>query len=240
MAGSADTVRRMTLSSVSRAVVATALTAVVALPLAAVSTPAEAATRCTINDFSPRVVEIGLSPVVKSIKPKVSGCTLEGWDVAGESFYTYDGNAEWVFYPPYRNSAIPPEDVVVTAHNEDYDVTNKVFRDAFRIKRNTTWDKVNAAPEPVRKGSTITIKARLRIANWEQGRYDGFTKRTVSLQTRAAKGGPYTTVKTATTVSGGYVTTTVKASSDKCFRFNYGGNAYAGGGASKADCVDVK
>jgi hypothetical protein len=43
----------------------------------------------------------------------------------------------------------------------------------IRLKRNTIWDKVNATPEPVRKGSKITVKARLRVADWTNDEYDG-------------------------------------------------------------------
>ena len=157
------------------------------------------------------------------------------------SFNTYNDNHKELFSPPYPNSeAGKAQDVVAEAYNEDFDITNRIFNDSFRIKRNTTWDKVNASPEPVRKGLKITIKARLRVADWTNDEYDGFTNRTIDLQSRSASGGAYTRVKSVTSGSGGYVTTSVTASSDRCFRFYYGGNSYAGGGASTGDCVDVR
>ena len=182
---------------------------------------------------------IGLSPVKATIRPSISGCTVGGWDLAADSFYTYDANPEEVFYPPFDNKQVAPQDVVASVDNEDYETTNRIFNDGFRFKRATTWDKVNASPEPVRKGGRITVQARLRIADWTNDRYVGLVKKNVVLEQRSPNGS-YTTVKTVKTASGGYVKTYVTAGTEKCFRFRYAGASYAGSKNSSGDCVDVK
>lgn len=213
--------------------------AALALPLAAVAAPAHAAEpKCVVNGFSPRTVVLGLSPKAVTVKPSVSGCDLEAWAVLGESFGTFDDQEKSVF-EAFDNRETAAQDVVVHALNPDYAETVKVFKDAFRLKRNTIWDKVNASPEPVRKGSKITVKARLRVADWTHDEYDGYTSRTVDLQARTSNGS-YKTVKSVRTGSGGNVSTTVTATADACYRFLYGGNSIAGGSTSTGDCIDVR
>jgi hypothetical protein len=211
-----------------------------AAPLAAVTTPAHAAARCSIDNFSPRTIVIGLSPVKAKIRPSISGCTVQGWNLSSSSsFYTFDSNPEAVFYPPFSNS-VKAEDVVASAYNEDFEVTNRIFNNAFTIKRNILLDNVNATPEPVRKGAKITIKGRLRIADWTNDRYVGLTKKGVTLESRPLKGGEFVRVKSATTGTGGNVTASVTAGSDRCYRFHYSGASDAPAKNSAADCVDVR
>ncbi|MEU6802915.1 hypothetical protein, partial [Streptomyces neyagawaensis] len=57
---------------------------------------------------------------------------------------------------------------------------------------------VNAAPEPVVKGRTLTVKGALTRANWETRGYTGYRDQTVTLQFKAAGTTSYTDVKTVT------------------------------------------
>ena len=222
-----------------RIVALTLSAAALALPLAATAAPAHAAEpKCVVNGFTPKTVVLGLSPKAVTVKPSVSGCELEAWAVEGDSFVTFDDHQKWVF-EAFDNRETAAQDVVVHAVNPDYAETVKVFEDAFRLKRNTIWDKVDATPEPVRKGAKVTVKARLRVADWTNDEYDGYTSRTVDLQTRTPNGS-YTTLKSVKTGSGGNVSTTVTATADACYRFLYGGNSIAGGSTSTGDCIDVR
>ena len=62
---------------------------------------------------------------------------------------------------------------------------------------------VNASPEPVKKGKTITVTGKLSRANWDDNKYHGYTDQPVKLQFRKKSTTTYTTVKTIKTNSTG-------------------------------------
>ncbi|SEC96027.1 hypothetical protein SAMN05216483_2771 [Streptomyces sp. 2131.1] len=99
---------------------------------------------------------------------------------------------------------------------------------------------VNAAPEPVKKGKTITVTGKLSRANWEDYQYHGYTVQPVKLQFLKKGGKAWSTVKTATTSSLGTLKTTVKASVDGYWRFYFAGTASTPATKSTGDFVDVK
>ena len=98
---------------------------------------------------------------------------------------------------------------------------------------------VNATPEPVRKGKTITIRGDLTRANWEQGRYAGYPSRPVTLQFKTS-GGSYRDVATIKSNASGALKKAVKATKDGCFRFRYAASSTTSGATSGGDCVDVR
>jgi len=108
----------------------------------------------------------------------------------------------------------------------------------FRILR-TTGLTADASPEPVNRGTTITVRGKLTRANWETKTYQGYGQRAVELQWRSATG-TYQTVKTVTTDANGDLRTTVKASQDGCFRYVFKGSVTTAAKTSTADCVDVR
>ncbi|MFD8806470.1 hypothetical protein [Streptomyces sp. NPDC059597] len=98
----------------------------------------------------------------------------------------------------------------------------------------------NASPEPVKKGATITVTGALTRANWEDNKYHGYTKQSVQLQYKKKGASSYTTLKTVTSDSKGNLKTTVKASADGYFRYNFVGTSTTPAIASTSDFVDVK
>ncbi|WP_405936790.1 hypothetical protein OG338_08875 [Streptomyces sp. NBC_00726] len=98
---------------------------------------------------------------------------------------------------------------------------------------------VNAAPEPVLFGKTITVTGKVTLANWEKHTYQGYAGRTVSLQFKADGTSSYKTVKKVTSSSTGALKTTVKATESGTWRWNYYGNSTAGAKASAGDHVVV-
>jgi len=92
------------------------------------------------------------------------------------------------------------------------------------------WAKatVNASPEPVTKGKTITVTGSLKRADWVKHTYTGYAGKTVSLQFRKKGGSVYSTVKTAASSSTGALKTTVKASVDGYWRWTFGGSSTSG------------
>ncbi|MFD7679563.1 hypothetical protein [Streptomyces sp. NPDC060187] len=99
---------------------------------------------------------------------------------------------------------------------------------------------VNASPEPVAAGKTITVTGRVERANWDTHTYQGYAGRTVSLQFKAAGATSYTTVKKATSSSTGGLKTTVKATKSGTWRWTYYGNSTSGAKSSTGDSVAVQ
>ncbi|MFF9770603.1 hypothetical protein ACF1GT_29150 [Streptomyces sp. NPDC014636] len=106
--------------------------------------------------------------------------------------------------------------------------------------RRATKLTTDAAPEPVKKGSTLTVTGKLTRADWEHGTYGVFSSQSVSLQFRKAGSTTYTTVKTVTSSSTGTLKTTVTAGYDGYYRFSYAGSTTASGISAAGDYVDVQ
>ncbi|MFF7448303.1 MULTISPECIES: hypothetical protein [unclassified Streptomyces] len=99
---------------------------------------------------------------------------------------------------------------------------------------------VNASPEPVKKGKTITVTGKLSRANWDTDKYAGYAAQPVKLQFRKKSASTYTTVKTIKTNSTGNLSTTVKASADGYFRYSFAGTSTTPAVSAAGDFVDVK
>lgn len=98
----------------------------------------------------------------------------------------------------------------------------------------------NAAPEPVKKGKTITVTGKLTRANWESRTYAGYSTQPVKLQFRKKDSSTYTTVKTVKTNTKGDLKTTLKATVDGYFRWSYAGTSTTPAVNAAGDFVDVK
>ncbi len=99
---------------------------------------------------------------------------------------------------------------------------------------------VNASPEPVKKGKTITVAGKLSRANWEDRKYHGYTGQPVKLQFRKKNSNTYTTVKTIKSNSTGNLSTTVKATVDGYFRYSFAGTSTTPTVTTAGDFVDVR
>ncbi|MET9553392.1 DUF5707 domain-containing protein [Streptomyces sp. NPDC006645] len=99
---------------------------------------------------------------------------------------------------------------------------------------------VNAAPEPVKKGGTITVTGKLSRANWETGTYKGYATQSVQLQFRKKTSSTYSTVKTVKTSNTGTLKTTTKATVDGYWRWNFAGTSTTPAIIPAGDFVDVK
>lgn len=218
---------------------AVALAAVVTSTVAAA--PTASAAPCTITGFSPRTVVIGLSPVTAKFGVSAN-CAVEGWsiDVVDTYLYAYDGAPQEVIYPADNSEAGHRFDVVVEVNDSDWDTSTRVFTDAFAVKRRTSFTAVNAGPEPVRKGKTLTVTGTLKVADWDANRYVALRGSTVEVQFKKKGASAYTTVRTVKTSSTGGVRATFRATHDGTFRLSYGGSAGRGPAISGGDAVDVR
>ncbi|MCT9078152.1 hypothetical protein [Streptomyces fulvoviolaceus] len=98
---------------------------------------------------------------------------------------------------------------------------------------------VNASPEPVKKGKTITVTGKLSRANWETGTYTGYSTQKVVLQFRKKSASTYTNVKGINTNTKGELKTTTTASADGYYRFAFAGTSTTPAVNAAGDFVDV-
>ncbi|MER6115683.1 hypothetical protein [Streptomyces sp. NPDC001743] len=108
-----------------------------------------------------------------------------------------------------------------------------------RVQRATRLT-VDASPEPVAMGRTITVSGRLTRANWDTHTYQGYAGRSVSLQFKPAGASSYRTVKTTTSGATGSLRTTVKATGPGTWRWTYYGNSASGASTSGGDHVATR
>ncbi|MEV5143438.1 calcium-binding protein [Streptomyces sp. NPDC052727] len=99
---------------------------------------------------------------------------------------------------------------------------------------------VDAGPEPIAKGKSLSVTGKLTRADWDNLDYRGYTNQPVKLQFCKAGTTTYTTVKTVYTSSTGTLTTTVPASEDGYWRWNFAGTSTTPAAKSTADFVDVQ
>ncbi|MFI9766964.1 hypothetical protein ACIHJG_08905 [Streptomyces sp. NPDC052415] len=102
---------------------------------------------------------------------------------------------------------------------------------------------VNASPEPVKKGKTITVTGKLTRASWETdgNRYVGMPSgQSVTLQFRKKGTTTYANVKGIKTTTGGYLKTTVTASTDGYYRYVYKGITSTAPATATGDFIDVQ
>jgi hypothetical protein len=125
------------------------------------------------------------------------------------------------------------------AAGNDADYVKRENAKSFLIQRLSKLT-VNASPEPVKKGKTITVTGKLSRANWEDNKYHGYTNQPVKLQFRKDGSSTYTTVKTVKTNSTGNLSTTVKASADGYFRYSFAGTSTTPAVSATGDFVDVR
>ncbi|MPY99672.1 MAG: hypothetical protein GEU97_17085 [Actinophytocola sp.] len=121
----------------------------------------------------------------------------------------------------------------------DYNyATDQLNVGSLRLKRAARLG-INAYPEPVRKGQTITVAGKLRRANWNLNEWRGYGYRYVKLQFKKAGSSTFVNLKTVKSRKYGKLKTTVIARRDGTFRWLYLGNGVTGRKASKGDYVNV-
>jgi hypothetical protein len=137
-----------------------------------------------------------------------------------------------------RNTLAGPWDVYVQLRSKDGDYYGDVHG-THPVKRRSTLT-VNASPEPVAKGRTITVTGKLARANWDRYVYAGYTAQPVKLQFRPKGSNTYTTVRTIKSDSTGKLKTSVTAGRDGYWRWNFAGTATTPAVKTAGDFVDVR
>ncbi|WP_156110845.1 calcium-binding protein [Streptomyces adustus] len=109
-----------------------------------------------------------------------------------------------------------------------------------RIKRETQLSRADATPEPVKKGRTVTVRARMAVASWEQHKDVPLIGHQVLLQFRKGRSGAFVTLQKVKTDRNGWAKASVKATVDGEYRFNFAGTSLTRARTGAADFVDVK
>ena len=149
-------------------------------------------------------------------------------------------------YPKGENSSGLRNSQAGTWHGAAFALDFKSEKSAAQFGLGTTLVQrnskltVNAAPEPVRKGRTLTVTGALTRANWETHKYGGYTDQSVKLQFRKKGSSTYTTLKTITSNSTGDLRTTTTASVDGYYRFAFAGTTTTPAVNATGDFVDVR
>ncbi|CAL9479669.1 DUF5707 domain-containing protein [Streptomyces sp. enrichment culture] len=115
---------------------------------------------------------------------------------------------------------------------DDYFSTHKILR--------TSKLTVNASPEPIRKGRTLTVTGKLTRADWAGGTYVNLAGQYVKLQYKKAGATSWTTLKTIKSSSTGTLSTTTTATYDGSYRYSYAGATTTAPIVSREDVVDVQ
>lgn len=123
----------------------------------------------------------------------------------------------------------------IAAHGTTDDHREVDFR-LLRASRLT----VNATPEPVRRGRTITVAGLLTRASWNTHRYAGVQRASATLEVRRPQDATYVPLKGVTTDTKGRLRVKIKATKDICFRFSYAGSGTTAPVSSHGDCVKVR
>ncbi|MEW1567926.1 hypothetical protein AB0454_33760 [Streptomyces sp. NPDC093509] len=127
--------------------------------------------------------------------------------------------------------------------NADLSKVGYAEQDALATTKLQRYSKltVNASPEPVKKGKTITVTGLLSRANWDIHTYAGYTVQPVGLQFRKKSSSTYTsTLKTVKSDSKGNLKTTTTATVDGYFRYNFAGTSTTPAVKTTGDYVDVQ
>ena len=162
-----------------------------------------------------------------AVNATTSNCKLTITAVPGSDLYMNSLAGTW-----HVTAAVLANDEAGSVYWNDYYSTHRVQR----LSKLT----VNAAPEPVKKGKTITVTGKLTRANWETRKYAGYSTQPVKLQFRKKDSDTYTTVKTIKTNNKGDLKTTVKATVDGFFRWSFAGTSTTPAVNAAGDFIDVK
>ncbi|WP_375430652.1 hypothetical protein [uncultured Friedmanniella sp.] len=248
------TPRRLALSLAALAVVGTAATGLAAAPAqAAPPRPATFRIQAALAPRDPVVVGVSKTKKVPlSMAVTESSANASATDVVldgGPKIYrvplaegeSFDGLTFFDATITLRPSALTndqagpwPTTFRILDDQPEAAVTNDL-----QVLRATRL-KVNASPEPVRAGGTVTVTGLLERANWDRGRYLPYSGRPLDLQFRTTNG-TYATIKSLKTSTAGTVRTTVTSGTqDGYYRLVFAGTGSSGSSHTAGDFVDVR
>ncbi|WP_030669328.1 hypothetical protein [Streptomyces sp. NRRL B-1347] len=160
-------------------------------------------------------------------------CTTEGTKATCTGTFTIDPDVDFFDNKPAGQWYVNP----LLVSDTDSIYAEKAGK--FKLQREAKLT-ANAAPEPIKKGKTLTVTGALTRASWETHKYVGYAGQPVALEFKKKGATAYTAVKTVKTDTKGNLKTTVKASVDGSYRYAFVGNSTTGAVKAAGDAVDVR
>lgn len=160
-------------------------------------------------------------------------CVADGTSSVCTKHYTIDPRRD------LNNSLAGIWKVAVDVHAKDGDYAKSDGHTAFFMQRYSKLT-ANASPEPVAKGSTVTVTGKLTRANWDTHDYRGYTNQRGHLQFRRPGTDYYESLGYTTTNSSGALSATVTASADRYWRYHFTGTMTTNAVKAAGDYVDVR
>lgn len=200
----------------------------------------------TITNFGPSTVTLGLKakPVEFTVQAE-DECGISGWsiDTPGRFLFFVYKQSPMDKVVPFRNRDAGQTAADVRVQDPAYNVATR--RLTFQLLRQTRWQKLSVAPEPVRRGERVRINGILQRADWEKDKYVRFGDSTerATVQFKARGTDRWTPVRTVEFTTVGRISTplTVKGelARDGWYRLHFGGTTTSAASVSKPDYVDV-
>ncbi|HEY2792717.1 MAG TPA: hypothetical protein VGJ28_10185 [Micromonosporaceae bacterium] len=226
----------------------------VAATSAAAQSPATADDGTTVSITGPTTIIVGTKePIRFTVSGRIdtadpTGTDIE-WDLEGSSshcfmFYYGDttGSASGTFTdhgyatPGDLENDCQGSNVIDVSAFDDSAGSDDVTK-TFKLLRAARWESVNAHPEPIHKGGTVTVDGVLQRADWDDGTYHKYTQHTAELQFRTMTGS-YATVATVSGPSGTFTKKETQKVSG-CWRYVFPGSSTTGPATATGDCVAV-
>ncbi|MFE6178193.1 calcium-binding protein [Streptomyces sp. NPDC056464] len=176
-----------------------------------------------------------LSKADAILKPKEATpvCTANGTSSVCTKHYTIDPRRS------LKNSLAGIWTVYVDIKANDGDYVKADGHTTFFMKRYGRLT-VNASPEPVAKGRTLTVTGKLSRANWDTHDYRGYTNQRAYLEFRRPGTDYYESLGYTTTNSTGVATAKVTATADRYWRYEFRGTMTTSAVKATGDFVDVR
>jgi len=216
---------------------------------------------CKFKSYSPSTIVLGTRSVRKTFSVKASECHIDSWAVGVYPFQTDPDDAELGIATEARPTiSLSPRALRNSDAGKHANAGVDVFgrEDPFDrpvipggaadlpltlLRQSTFGSTFRAAPDPVKKGKKITVRATLVRANWNGARTlknVGFSRARAQLQFRADGASSFRTVKTVTAGSGGKFKTTVKVTRSGRWRLRFTGVSTTAATTSRSDEVKVR
>lgn len=160
-------------------------------------------------------------------------CTADGTTSVCTKHYTVDPRRD------LKNSLAGIWKVAVDVQANDGDYTKSDGHTTFFMKRYAKLT-TNASPEPVAKGSKLTVTGKLTRANWDTHDYRGYASQNVSLQSRKPGAASYEPLGYVETNTYGVATAKVTVTADRYWRYLFRGTMTTGAAKAPGDFVDAR
>jgi hypothetical protein len=107
------------------------------------------------------------------------------------------------------------------------------------LRRAARYEKLNASPEPVKKGAKVTTKAVIQRASWDDRKYHAYDGQKSELQFRTTKGS-YGNVKAVIPKTAGKLSASSTQTKAGCWRYTFAGTSITAPATATGDCVALR